>query len=304
MPPREQKRIGLIGIGLVGTALAENLLAAGFDVAGFDVVPARCRKLEELGGTAASGPRDAAEGRRAVVLSLMTSQIVREVVVGPGGVLEAEPPPRFLIDTTTGDPEMTVRLAGELAERGIAYLDATISGSSAEIRRRDGVFLVGGDAEAVEACRDVLEAVARKHIHVGPAGNGAKCKLAVNLVMGLNRVALAEGLVFGEALGLGLRRLFAVLNETYAYSRVMDIKGPKMLAGDFQPGGRLAQHRKDVETILDYAARLGLELPLSQAHREILASAIAAGDGDLDNAAVIRELRRRAGRATRPPQGS
>jgi 3-hydroxyisobutyrate dehydrogenase-like beta-hydroxyacid dehydrogenase len=294
MNAQTDKRIGLIGIGLVGTALAENLIAGGYDVAGFDIDPEKCRRLVRMGGTAAGGPRQAAEGRRAVILSLMTSQIVREVVTAPGGVLEAQPPPRFVIDTTTGDPDMTVRLAAELAGRGIACLDATISGSSAEIRRREGVLMIGGDRAAVEACRDIFEAVATKFLHVGPPGDGARCKLAVNLVLGLNRVALAEGLIFGEAIGLEPQRLFNVLNETYAYSRVMDIKGPKMLQGDFRPGGRLAQHKKDVDTILAYAERLGLDLPLSRAHREVLAAAIAIAAGELDNAAVIRELRRRA----------
>ena len=286
--------IGLIGIGLVGTALAESLIAAGYDVAGFDIVPDKRRHLAAMGGTAAASAREAAEGRRAVILSLMTSQIVREVVTGDGGVLEADAPPPFIIDTTTGDPDMTATLASELAARGIAYLDATISGSSSEIRRREGVAMVGGDQRAFDACRDIFQALAEQFFHVGPAGNGAKCKLAVNLVLGLNRVALAEGLLFGQALGLDPDALFDAFCRTFAYSRVMDVKGPKMLRGDFAPGGRLAQHKKDVDTILAYAERLGLALPLSVAHRQLLADAIAAGDGDLDNAAVIRQLRRMA----------
>ena len=286
--------IGLVGIGLVGTALAENLVAYGYDVAGYDIRPERRDALAAMGGTAVGSPREAAAGRRAVILSLMTSKIVREVVTGDEGILAADPLPKYVIDTTTGDPAMTVQMAAELARRGIAYLDATVSGSSIEIRQRQGVFMIGGAPAAAEACRDIFDTLADRHIHVGPPGHGAKCKLAVNLVLGLNRVALAEGLVFGERLGLELAGLLDVFCETYAHSRVMDVKGPKMLHEDFTPGGRLAQHKKDVDTILAYAGRLGLDLPLSEAHRELLAAAIAAGDGDLDNSAVIRELRRRA----------
>ena len=294
MTDREtEKRIGLIGIGLVGTALAENLISAGFEVAGYDIDPARCANLAELGGTPAANAGQAAAGRGRVVLSLMNSEIVRQVLEGPAGVLQADSPPRFVIDTTTGDPQMAEEFARKLSQRGIFFLDATISGSSEQIRAREGVFMVGGDDKAFRACGDVFEALAKKFFFVGPAGTGCKAKLAVNLVLGLNRLALAEGLVFAERLGLDLESFFPLLTESAAYSRIMDSKGKKMLRGDFAPQARLAQHRKDVGLILEYARRLGQQLPLSAAHAEVLDAAIAAGEGELDNSAVIREIRRR-----------
>ena len=289
------ERIGLVGIGLVGTALAENLIAAGFDVAGFDIDADRCRHLAELGGTPADSPAAAAEGRPRVMLSLLNSQIVREVLEGPEGVLSAGSPPEIILDTTTGDPEMSADFARRLARRGIAFLDATISGSSEQIRRHQGVFMVGGDRQAFEACQDIFSAVGGKAFHVGPAGTGCKAKLAVNLVLGLNRLALAEGLVFAERLGLSAESFLALLVESAAYSRAMDTKGVKMIRGDFTTQARLSQHRKDVGIILEYARRLGQPLPLSAAHAEVLDAAIAAGDGYLDNSAVIREIRRRGG---------
>ncbi len=295
--PTGKERIALVGIGLVGTALAENLLAAGFDVTGFDIDPARCRRLEELGGHAAGSPREAAEGRPRILLSLMNSRIVAEVLEGADGVLHAALPPRIVIDTTTGDPEMSAGLAAKLGERGISFLDATISGSSEQVRRRRGVFMVGGEVRSFESCRDVFSALAEKCFHLGPPGTGCKAKLAVNLILGLNRLALAEGLVFAERLGLDLESFFPILTETAAYSRVMDGKGIKMLRGDFTAQARLAQHRRDVGIILEYARKLGMELPLSAVHAEVLDAAIAAGDGDLDNSAVIREVRRRAARS-------
>ncbi|HET6428595.1 MAG TPA: NAD(P)-dependent oxidoreductase [Phycisphaerae bacterium] len=286
-------RMGLVGIGLVGTAMAGNLLAGGYDLVGYDIVEDKCRRLESMGGTAARSPAAAASGRRCVLLSLMSSDIVREALAGAGGVLSADPLPEAIIDTTTGDPDRTVEIAAACAARGVAYLDATISGSSDAIARREGVFMVGGDRGVFDACRDVFDCLAERSIHVGPSGSGARAKLAVNLVMGLNRLALAEGLVFAERIGLDPAAFFEVARQTFAYSRIMDVKGPKMLAGDFTAAGRLAQHRKDVDLICRLAAEAGQELPLSAVHRAVLDAAIAAGDGDLDNAAVIREIRRR-----------
>ena len=291
-----KENIGLVGIGLVGTALAEHLLAAGFGVVGFDIDASRCERLEELGGQAAGGPAEVGNASRRVFLSLMTTDVVEQVVEGPGGLLEAEPAPKYIIDTTTGDPDRTVALAGRLARRGGAYLDAAISASSQQIRDREGVFMVGGDRAAFDACGDLFGAVTEKAVYLGPSGSGSKAKLASNLILGLNRVALAEGLVFAEALGLELKPFLELLKISPAYSVAMDVKGGKMLSGDFTPHSRISQHHKDVSIILEYAARAGLELPLSKTHLELMDGAIQAGDGELDNAAVIRQIR---GRKTR-----
>lgn len=287
-----KENIGLVGIGLVGTALAENLLAAGFGVVGFDIDASRRAHLDELGGWAVAGPAEVADASGRVFLSLMTTDIVEQVVEGTGGLLAAQAAPKCIIDTTTGDPDRTAALAERLARRSVAYLDATISGSSQQIRDREGLFMVGGPKDAFEACADLFNAVTEKAVHLGPSGSGSKAKLASNLILGINRLALAEGLVFAEALGLELEPFLELLKRSPAYSVAMDVKGPKMLSGDFTPQARIAQHHKDVSIILDYAERAGLELPLSTAHLALLAAAIEAGDGELDTSAVIREVRR------------
>ena len=285
--------VGIVGVGLVGTALAQNLLKAGFDVVGYDIDKSRCDRLRSMGGRPAGSPADVGAAAPRVMLSLLTSDVVRDVVEGPDGLLAADTPPRTIVDTTTGDPDETAALAARLAGRGVAYLDATVAGSSRQVADRTGVFMVGGDADAFAACDDLFAALGGNARHLGGAGSGARAKLACNLVLGLNRLALAEGLVLAERLGLEPRGFLDLLRRTPAYSAAMDVKGEKMLRGDFAPAARLAQHRKDVALILDCAERVGQDLPLSAAHLAVLDAAIAAGDGDLDNAAVIRELRRR-----------
>ena len=286
-------KVGLIGIGLVGTVIAERLLAGEFDVVGFDIDSARCRHFEKLGAKAVSTPAEVGQEANRVVLSLPDTETVRQVVEGHAGILEAKTPPKYIIDTTTGDPKETVLLAQRLAEREIHLLDSTISGSSRQVRDGEAVLMVGGDKAAFDTCMDIFKALTEKVFYLGASGNGSKAKLASNLILGLNRVALAEGLVFASNLGLKLKTFLELLKVTPAYSAVMDTKGKKMLNDDFTTESRIRQHHKDVSLILKYAEMAGQELPLSSVHLDVLEKAIEAGDGDLDNAAIIREIRRR-----------
>ena len=303
-------KIGLVGLGLVGTAITESLLARGFEAVGVDIDLQRRAAFEKLGGKWASSLAEVAAQAERVILSLPDTNAVEQVIEGSGlvgatlrGCPEGRhmglPLHKYIIDTTTGDPEQTVALAARLAEKGIAFLDATISGSSEQVRKREAVFMVGGDKEAFEKCRDIFDALAQKVFYLGPSGCGSKAKLASNLILGLNRLALAEGLVFAEKLGLDLQVFLELLKATPAYSAIMDTKGQKMLKGDFTAQARVRQHHKDVCLILKYAEKAGQELPLSRVHFDVLQRAIEAGDADLDNSAIIKELRRRT---TRPGQ--
>ena len=227
-----------------------------------------------------------------MILSLPDSDVVDQIVSGPGGLLAAGSGLRLILDTTTGEPERTEALAARCAARGVLFADAPISGSSEQIRRRQGVVLVGGERAAYDACLDLIRAVADRHYYLGGPGAGSRAKLASNLILGLNRLALAEGLVFAERLGLDLPAFLEMLKTTPAYSCAMDVKGEKMLRGDFAPQSKVAQHHKDLRIILECAAKAGQELPLAALHKEILEQAMAAGEGDLDTSVVLQGLRR------------
>jgi 3-hydroxyisobutyrate dehydrogenase-like beta-hydroxyacid dehydrogenase len=291
---RDTGQIALIGLGLVGTALADILLARGFKLIGFDIDAQRCASLREQGAVIADSPCHAASLVDCLILSLPDSGVVDQVLTGRAGVLESETVPAHCIDTTTGDPEDTVRFAGLCAGQGMAYLDATISGSSRQIAAGDSVFMVGGDSAAFDRCQSLFQVLSDKVFYLGPSGSGSCAKLASNLILGLNRLVLAEGLVLAEKLGLDLERFLDLVKQTPAYSRAMDVKGRKMLDQDFAPESRIRQHHKDLRLIMRQAEKHGQELPLSMVHLDILEQALAAGDGDLDNAAVICELRRRS----------
>ncbi len=286
--------LGIIGLGLVGSALCERFTRAGWSLCGFDIDGDALARARRLGVAACSSPAEVAARARRTVLSLPNSAVVDRVVLGEYGMLAAMRAGDALIDTTTADPLATVSLAQQLRASEVHFVDATILGSSQQVREGDALVMAGGAVADVRACDDVFNAFARSVFHMGANGKGAEAKLVVNLVLGLNRLVLAEGLVLGERAGINLNALLDVLKAGAAYSRVMDHKGQKMVDGEFAPQARLAQHAKDVELIRSLAGRCAAPLPLSEVHAQVLGRGLAEGLGDWDNAAVVEVLRRMA----------
>jgi 3-hydroxyisobutyrate dehydrogenase-like beta-hydroxyacid dehydrogenase len=278
-------RVGIIGIGLLGSALAERLLRAGFQVVGFDIDQQRRAEFASDGGEAAESGLEVAAASDRLLLSLPDSQVVEAVVA------EIEPAVReqaVIIDTTTGAPSRVVKVGEHLAARQVSYLDATVAGSSQQARDGKIVIMAGGDQPSFDACNDIFAALAERVYYVGPSGSGARMKLIVNLVLGLNRAVLAEGLSLAKACGMDLNTSLEVLRSGAAYSAAMDSKGDKMITEDFSPQARLAQHLKDVGLILDLSHEAGTELPLTLVHQELLRKACELGYAAADNSAVIK----------------
>lgn len=284
------KTVGLIGLGLVGAAVARRWIAQGWNIVGYDVNAERRSEFQTLGGELADTAMDVARRCRTVVLSLPDSQIVASVVTEFEAELQAGD---LVIDMTTGSPEDTLALAERLEQRGAVLVDATIVGSSQQIADGAAVVLAGGPSDAVTTSAPLLRGFAERVFSVGPVGSGARMKLVVNLVLGLNRAVLAEGLALARAAGFDPALALEVLRQSPAASAVMTTKGPKMVSGDFTPQARLAQHAKDVDLILELGRRHDASLPLSSVHRELLGQAIAAGWGLLDNSAIAKVFERR-----------
>jgi 3-hydroxyisobutyrate dehydrogenase-like beta-hydroxyacid dehydrogenase len=273
---------------LLGGAFAERALRGGWHVAGYDPEPSACERFQALGGELVESPAVLARYSDRVLLVLPHDGISQEVLDAMRPELR---PNAIVLDATTGDPDAMAEIGRRLEADRIAYLDATVSGSSAHVRAGDGVLMVGGPAAAFAACGELFSILARQTLYGGPCGSGARLKLITNLVLGLNRAALAEGLVLAERLGVDGELALAALRTGVAYSRIMDTKGEKMLRGDFNPQAKLAQHRKDVELMLTAAARHGQNLPLTMVHRELLVLAEQLGFADQDNSAVIMAVR-------------
>ena len=288
MTENAKKRIGMIGLGLMGTAITERLLEHGHHVLVWNRTREKADPLIVRGAQWSDNPL-ASCGR--VIISLYTSDVVEEVLEQMlDGMydqqLTEELHGKILIDTTTGAPEQSAAMCARWAALGAAYLDAPISGSSEQTRRGEATVMVGGQRDAFEACNDLWPVLGQNIYQVGACGSAAKMKLVSNLVLGLNRAALAEALVFAQGIGVDPVSALEVLRGSMAYSRVMDVKGQKMLDEDFTVQARLSQHLKDVRLIL----ASGVKLPLSETHRQLLERAEAMGLGEADNCAIIKAI--------------
>ena len=283
--------VGLVGLGLVGTALAQRLTRAGFEVVGFDIRAEARDALQSQGSRVAASPREIGVSCQVVVLAVFDTAGAIEAIEGPDG-LAAGGAMRAVVDCSTGIPESLEALGQRLAARHIDLVEAPLSGSSSQIAAGDATMLLGGDGDAIAALAPWLSALSSKRIHVGGAGAGARAKLATNLVLGLNRAALAEGMVLAESMGIAPARFLELVLATPARSDAALAKGAMMVNEDFAPQSRIRQHLKDVDLMLDNGRRSGQRLPLSEAHATLMRAAVAAGDGELDNAAILRQLRR------------
>lgn len=282
------KAVGVIGLGLMGEVYARRLIAAGFSVTGFDIDPARNERLEQLGGRAAA-LADIARDCEPIVLAVFSTEQVEDVV--ERGLLPAAAG-KIVLCTSTCDPERIAALAARVGDR-LRFLEAPVSGTSEQVRQGDGVGLIGGDAAIAVAAAPVLDALFPRRFHIGKAGDGGRAKLAVNHILALNRLALAEGLVFAARLGLDPASFLKVARGSAAASQVMDTKGPKMIAGEFSPQGRVRQSLKDTHLILDQARNKGQKLPLLEIYADVLEACMRHGEGDADASIVVEEIRRR-----------
>jgi 3-hydroxyisobutyrate dehydrogenase-like beta-hydroxyacid dehydrogenase len=281
--------IGVVGLGLMGEVYTRRLIAAGFAVIGFDVDAAKNNRLAQFGaraGSLAAIARDC----NPIVLAVFSTDQVEDVV--ENALLPAASG-KIVLCTSTCDPDRIAELGARLADK-LRFLETPVSGTSEQVRDGDGVGLIGGDQKIAADVKPALDVLFPKRFHIGKVGDGGRAKLAVNLILGLNRMALAEGLVFAERLGLDPAAFLKVARDSAAASQVMDTKGQKMISGDFSPQGYVKQHLKDVHLMLEQAQRIGQRLPLLEVHAEALEACIRHGEGDKDNSIIIEEIRRRA----------
>jgi 2-hydroxy-3-oxopropionate reductase len=280
--------IGFVGLGLMGGGMARNLIGSGFRVIGYDLDSDKIAEFIAAGGEKSENPEAMAAQVDVIILSLPNSNVVDQVVYNTIRLDKTQRENLILIDTTTADPGMSKTLASQLQEKGVAMLDATISGTSKMCAEKDITFMVGGDKGIFQECENIFSALAAQTFYLGPNGSGALMKLIVNLVLGLNRMVLAEGLSLGKNAGVDAEQMLNVLKNSAAYSKAVDMKGLKMTSEDFLPAeGKLAFHLKDVRLMLDLSRQLNFPLPLSCLHAQALTSLVAKGRGEWDNSAII-----------------
>jgi 3-hydroxyisobutyrate dehydrogenase-like beta-hydroxyacid dehydrogenase len=285
-----KETVGVIGLGLMGEVLATRLMAAGFGVRGTDIDPAKNARLAARGGEAGASAAGVASCG-VIALAVFNTDQVEEVVEKE--LLPAVAAGTVVLCTSTCDPDRIVALGRRLAGAKLRFLETPVSGTSEQVRQGDGVGLIGGDPKTAEDVKPVLDALFPRRFHIGRIGDGGRAKLAVNLILGLNRMALAEGLTFAERMGLDPKAFLEVAKGAASYSQVMETKGEKMRARDFAPEGRVKQTLKDVHMMLDQGEKLGQELPMLKVHCDVLEACVRAGEAERDNSIIVEEIRRR-----------
>ncbi|HVZ54623.1 MAG TPA: NAD(P)-dependent oxidoreductase [Pseudolabrys sp.] len=286
--------VAVIGLGLMGEVISQRLLNAGFAVTGYDIDPARRARLAEIGGRPAGSIAELAASARCIVITVFSTDQVEDVIENHLLPALGEGSGKIVLCMSTCDPDRVAAMAARVIPRGIRYLDTPVSGTSDQVRRGDGVALIGGDPAIAQEVKPILDSLFARYLQVGKVGDGGRAKLAVNLILGLNRLALAEGLVFAERLGLDPAAFLNVARRSASYSQVMETKGLKMVRGDFSPEGRVKQTLKDAHLMIEQAAAVGQKLAMLECHVDVLEACVKAGEAELDNSAIIKEVRRRS----------
>lgn len=291
------KNIAFIGLGIMGLPMAKNLVNAGFKVTGYNRSAAKAEELAAAGGTAAKTIAEAVKDADVVITMVPDSPDVEAVVTGEDGVFANAKSGALWIDNSSIRPDVAVRLSDAAREAALRPLDAPVSGG--EQGAIDGVLsiMVGGEPADFSEAKDVLEAVGKTIVLVGPSGSGQTVKAANQLIVASNIQALSEAVVFLEAYGVDTDSALQVLGGGLAGSKVLDQKGQKILDREFGPGFRLALHNKDMGIVTSAAREAGVILPLGALVAQLVSSTVASGDGSLDHSGLFRGVQRLSGKS-------
>jgi len=285
----EIKKISVIGLGLMGTPIATLLMKAGYRVTGFDIIKKRMTDLVPLGLRAVNSPQEAAKGADLILLSLPNWDAVLEAVEGEKGVAEGLQKGQIVADTSTSPPWESRALGKRLAKKGVEWMDVPISGSSAQARVGNMVFMAGGRRSVFKRIQPVLDRIGKKTVYAGKSGAGATLKLVVNHTLYLNQAAAIEGLVLGLKAGLDPAVLFEVITSGAAASDLLIARGKDMLKGNFSPKGPVVLANKDLSLSLEMGKQLGVVLPVGALYQQLLLKAHDHG-WDREDATVVMKI--------------
>ncbi len=283
--------VSVIGLGNMGLPMAGHLAAAGFGVRGYDVRAEAVSALAAAGGEPAASPADAAAGASVVITSLPSVAALRDVVSGEGSLAAAASASLIVVETSTLPLEAKEDARQALAAAGAVMLDCPLSGTASQMRERDIAVYTSGDAVAIERCQPVLAAFSRVQYQVGTFGNGMRMKLIANHLVTVHHTAAAEALVFASRAGLDPALALRALSDGAGNSRMLEVRGPMMLAGDFSRANmRLEYFQKDIDLISGLARAVSCPLPLFSASAQLHLAALAQGRLDEDPACVFAVL--------------
>jgi 2-hydroxy-3-oxopropionate reductase len=288
-------KVGYIGLGLMGKSIARNILKAGFPLIVHNRSRAAVEELVAEGAKAAGSPAEVASQVEVVFTNLPDSPDVEMVALGASGIIEGAPAGLILVDNSTIKPATARHIATRLAEKGVLALDAPVSGGDIGARNGTLAIMVGGDAGALEKVMPVLLATGRTVTHVGEAGAGQIAKAANQIMVAAQMVAMGELLVFAQKAGADPQKVVEAIKGGAAQCWSLDVKPPRLFAGNRTPGFKAYMQAKDLNIILETAREYGVPLPGTAENAQLFNAMLQMGMGELDNSAVIGVLEALAG---------
>jgi 3-hydroxyisobutyrate dehydrogenase-like beta-hydroxyacid dehydrogenase len=291
------ERVGFIGLGIMGSRQAANLRRAGYELTVFNRTRGKAEAwAAEHGGTVAESPAEVARSSDVVITMVVDGAQVEQVLLGPEGAVHGARPGALFIDMSTIAPADTRRIGAALAERGVRFVDAPVTGSAPKAQAGTLTIMAGGADDDVERARPVLEAMGELIVHVGELGQGETAKLINNAVAAANTAVVAQALLVGAATGVDLDALVEVMAAGSGGSAMLALKSPAMRSHDYTPLFKLEHMLKDVRLCLEEGQRAGVPFPAAAAVREALTAATGRGLGESDFAAVLEVFEGLAGR--------
>ena len=282
------EKTGFIGLGAMGGPMALNMIKAGIPLVVHDIDPAKLEPLVAAGAEVASSSKAVAEACRRTICLVETTAQAESVICGADGIIEGVETGNIVLCMSTIDPLVAKRLALELNTIGATMLDAPISGGTPKAKAGTLSVIVGGDAETFAQCQDIFDAVGQHVFHIGEQGQGLVMKLINNMLGITNTITLIEGLTIGAKSGIGLQTMYDVLKVSSGDSAAVDFRVPRIMSGDFEPGGTMDIVYKDQELITAYAKDIGVPTLMANVSQQVYQMARTAGLNKLDSSAVIK----------------
>lgn len=286
--------IGFIGLGVMGRPMAGHLIAAGHTLHLHRVKEAS-QALVDQGGIAKDSAKAVAETSDVIILMLPDTPDVEEVLLGTDSVLDGLAKDTLVVDMSSISPVATKQFATRVEDAGGVWLDAPVSGGEAGAKNAALTIMVGGSNEAFARAKPLFEIMGQRITHVGPAGDGQTAKVCNQIIVGLTIQAVSEALFLAQSAGADPAKVREALMGGFAYSTILKVHGERMIEETFDPGFRIALHRKDIGLAVDAARSLDIALPNTAAVHQLMNAAIGRGDGDRDHSALIRTLQNLAG---------
>ncbi len=288
-------KVGYIGLGLMGKSIARNILKAGFPLVVHNRSRTAVNELVAEGALEAHTPAEVSRQVDVVFTNLPDSPDIEQVVLGPDGILQGAHPGMIYVDNSTIKPATAREVARRLAEVGVAALDAPVSGGDIGARNATLTIMVGGPAAALETVRPIFEAMGKTITHVGEAGSGQVAKAANQIMVAAQMVAMGELLVLAQKTGTDPVKVIQAIKGGAAQCWTLDVKPPRLFAGNRQPGFKARMQAKDLNIVLETAREYGVSLPTTAVNAQLFNAMSTLGMGDLDNSAVIAILEQLAG---------